>query len=293
MPRRKEPKATAADEPSQSTSQLPAEPDEFDYVSDDADDDMLEIDDEITMVPCQWGDCQEQFYEIESLITHVHELHCIPEVIDSSQKLKYQCLWNSCARRGKPQSSRFALVSHLRSHTGEKPYNCPRPECDKSFTRTDALQKHMKIHHNEGPLVVSNATPNKSRNTPRKGRGAVKDEDELEEGDVDMLPAEDESANVESEDERPSQEEMQAMSMHPDKSPYFIRYVIAKAKHRYALEHNESLKVELEQLNRKVHGLLAAKEECMDRILKAELGPVASDLYVDHGGVAGPPGPRT
>ena len=32
----------------------------------------------------------------------------------------YACGWTTCGRRGLPQSSRFALISHIRSHTGEK-----------------------------------------------------------------------------------------------------------------------------------------------------------------------------
>ena len=32
----------------------------------------------------------------------------------------YACGWTTCVRRGLPQTSRFALISHLRSHIGEK-----------------------------------------------------------------------------------------------------------------------------------------------------------------------------
>ena len=42
-------------------------------------------------------------------------------------KSNYTCEWATCSRRGIQQASRFALISHIRAHTGEKPFTCPRP----------------------------------------------------------------------------------------------------------------------------------------------------------------------
>ncbi|KAJ7108839.1 hypothetical protein C8R43DRAFT_905262 [Mycena crocata] len=96
-------------------------------------------------VTCQWESCGIVYTHLPTLIEHIHTVHI------GVHKSNYTCEWTTCQRRGMAQTSRFALISHIRSHTGEKPFTCARPECDKSFTRSDALAKHMRLQHNISP----------------------------------------------------------------------------------------------------------------------------------------------
>ncbi|KAG6880173.1 hypothetical protein C0992_004625 [Termitomyces sp. T32_za158] len=108
--------------------------------------DTIQLEDvESDSVTCLWGDCGQVFTHLPTLIFHIHDEHI------GVHKSNYSCEWTTCARRGLTQTSRFALISHIRSHTGEKPFNCTLPECDKSFTRSDALAKHLRLQHNIEP----------------------------------------------------------------------------------------------------------------------------------------------
>ncbi|KAI9229194.1 MAG: hypothetical protein DHS80DRAFT_30034 [Piptocephalis tieghemiana] len=89
---------------------------------------------------CQWTGCGEGFTDLVQLVRHLNSVHI------GRKQGTYACQWEGCGRYGIPQSSRFSIISHLRGHTGEKPFDCPVAECDRSFSRSDALAKHFKVH---------------------------------------------------------------------------------------------------------------------------------------------------
>ncbi|ODQ77145.1 hypothetical protein BABINDRAFT_163869 [Babjeviella inositovora NRRL Y-12698] len=102
--------------------------------------------------PCQWSTCRYTFPELDLLVHHVIIHHI------GTRQSQYTCQWRNCNRLGMPQPSRFALVSHIRSHTGEKPFWCLIPECLKSFTRSDALAKHVRTVHDVSSTEVVDAS---------------------------------------------------------------------------------------------------------------------------------------
>ncbi|CAB59682.1 Ino80 complex subunit Iec1 [Schizosaccharomyces pombe] len=118
---------------------------------------------------CHWQSCEQDLLTLDNLVHHIHNgttsnlrlISNINSILDhiGNRRPKYTCEWDDCPRKGMVQTSRFALVAHLRSHTGEKPFICSVPECDRSFTRSDALAKHMRTVHEADTLRPSDPIP--------------------------------------------------------------------------------------------------------------------------------------
>ncbi|RYP76730.1 hypothetical protein DL769_003561 [Monosporascus sp. CRB-8-3] len=114
---------------------------------------------------CAWDGCQAgDLGNMDRLVEHIHNDH-----IESRQK-KYTCEWNGCPRKSMPHASGYALKAHMRSHTREKPFYCYLPECDRAFTRSDALAKHMRTVHETEALRPSDPVPKSMQAQGGKGK---------------------------------------------------------------------------------------------------------------------------
>ncbi|TVY25805.1 INO80 complex subunit [Lachnellula hyalina] len=103
---------------------------------------------------CAWDGCDAgDMNDMDRLVEHIHNEH-----IETRQK-KYTCEWGDCTRKSLPHASGYALKAHMRSHTREKPFYCALPECDRAFTRSDALAKHMRTVHETEALRPSDPVP--------------------------------------------------------------------------------------------------------------------------------------
>jgi len=95
---------------------------------------------------CMWDNCGKEFPSLSSLVSHLDRGHTL-------SMTKYICFWKDCPRNLKPFDARYKLITHLRCHTGEKPYSCGRMDCRRSFSRLENLKLHVRTHTGEKPYV--------------------------------------------------------------------------------------------------------------------------------------------
>ncbi|TBU02266.1 hypothetical protein CWI39_1195p0010 [Hamiltosporidium magnivora] len=103
---------------------------------------------ECNWLECNWLDCKYKAKDSNDLTLHVNT-HI------EKQSDTYMCLWLKCQKYGEKQFSKYTVQAHVKRHTGDRPFKCN--QCDKSYTRSDALNKHLKKHeivtHNINMLV--------------------------------------------------------------------------------------------------------------------------------------------
>lgn len=76
----------------------------------------------------------------------------VSNLILEGSKSKNNIKCHICSRDFPREKS---LQAHLRTHTGERPYNCDYPGCSRAFTQSGQLKTHQRLHAGEKPFVCS------------------------------------------------------------------------------------------------------------------------------------------
>lgn len=180
-------------------------------------------------------------------------------------------------------------------------------ECDKSFTRSDALAKHMRLQHNIDPPAPGRggarkrkrdepsppptngfATPSGSAFRTFKVEQPWSTVEPMDEADIvyekylatfPKSPDDEEDGYGSSPfDSLPAHLRSQydpSTKLVNGRSPEMVMYILMKAKHRYVLEQQELLLEELKLANAELIRVREEKEIMMDRVLRATFGYVA------------------
>ncbi|CAO3577540.1 unnamed protein product [Absidia cylindrospora] len=124
---------------------------------DDDDDDEVEsissgaeinpTSDDKTEMKCLWKNCGTIRVGVRDLTDHIVSAHV------GGGKPLYRCEWENCRRSHKPFTKRHKICNHLRVHTGERPFVCDKPGCEKRFSRLDSLTTHIKTHSTVRPFI--------------------------------------------------------------------------------------------------------------------------------------------
>lgn len=155
------------------------------------------------------------------------------------------------------------------------PFDILGTECDKAFTRTDALQKHMRVQHGE-VILPGRRPPSKKSRTARSGRAGSVDSGDGAHDDDEAGASEDEDAK---EPEWDADDEA-AFAEHPKLGRGFVGYVVMRAKFEYAIKENEERAHQVEVLATREAELGAQCEELLRRIMRNEIGYRHSSWFV-------------
>ncbi|KAF3918554.1 hypothetical protein ABW21_db0209280 [Orbilia brochopaga] len=235
---------------------------------------------------CRWEGCDKDLGNMDDLVKHIHDEHI------GTRRAKYACEWDDCTRKGMSHASGYALKAHMRSHTREKPFYCTLPECDRSFTRSDALAKHMRTVHETEALRPSDPIPKSHPNHPLNLSAHLHDHIDHDKDDEysSLSPSpqplsdeEDDGGGIGSNGLSGSSKEKGALYYDPEdgfdpdeaKLPPTELYKLLRRKLVWAQEETSLLETQKKKLEEKRRQAWVKKEMLLEQVIGMQLGDAA------------------
>ncbi|KAI8090399.1 hypothetical protein BDF21DRAFT_333176 [Thamnidium elegans] len=227
-----------------------------------------------TNLTCHWNACLKVFPNHASLASHLSEDHV------GWKKGGYFCEWTNCTRQGAKCHNRFALMMHLRIHTGEKPFECVLNNCGQTFGRMDALVRHKKAEHGESLdkqptnsyiTHIPNLSP-KPRKPTKKTSLDMLSKNKRMRNRMDYTTS---SSGGEEEEGEEEEIDETGIIVAPSQtllsgSPVYTQYRLAKAQLSYILRENEMLQDELEMAQKKLKRMKTERRVLLDAVMATE-----------------------
>ncbi|ANB13144.1 Ino80 complex subunit Iec1 [Sugiyamaella lignohabitans] len=224
-------------------------------------------DGEVNQFICKWQNCQQpEQLNLEEMISHLIDGHV-------GQSSNYACEWDQCTQKGSPQESKSVLVHHSRQHIPQLPFFCFVPECDRTFSRTATLIKHVRVIHGYDPITREVEPNENSRPKEKEPKEPLAKAKALNPGLLTQIRKIREKESLY--DTRENDELDNDLTLQDESDP---EATINQLKRQllWSLELQEQLESELKTAKKQKNIEVLRKERLFDELLATQLGPDAA-----------------